>query len=70
MPKNKIGVPTTNVIYIGNERYQFLAAQAREISYMSSTDIKATTFIQYLVDEFSEEARKRLLNDLSKRASK
>jgi hypothetical protein len=57
MPKKKLGEPTsTSVIYIGQQRYQLLAKHAREISYLSNTNIKITTFLHYLIDEFTKKA--------------
>lgn len=65
MPKKKLGAPTsTAVIYVGQPRYQLLAAHAREISYLSSTDIKASNFLHYLIDEFADKAHKKLLGEL------
>lgn len=64
MPKKSMGAPTARaVIYIGSPRYQFLSAQARELSYLTNSNIRATTLIQYLVDEFMETARKQLLDE-------
>ncbi|MEY0665288.1 hypothetical protein AB7281_21920 [Providencia rettgeri] len=66
MPKKSMGAPTARaVIYIGSPRYQFLSAQARELSYLTNSNIRATTLVQYLVDEFMETARKQLLDEQS-----
>ncbi|VTN01316.1 Uncharacterised protein [Raoultella planticola] len=37
MPKSVPGKSSTAVIYIGQKRYQELAKQAREISYLSES---------------------------------
>lgn len=67
MPNKSMGAPTARaVIYIGSPRYQFLSAQARELSYLTNSNIRATTLIQYLVDEFMDTAREQLLNMHSK----
>lgn len=67
MPKKKLGEPTsTAVIYIGQQRYQLLAKLSREISYLSNTDVKTTTFLHYLIDEFIQEGHASLLNQLQK----
>lgn len=64
MPTKKPGEPasTTSVIYIGSPRYQLLAQDAREISYLTESNIKTTTFLNYLIDEYREEAKASLLN--------
>lgn len=68
MPRKKLGTPTsTAVIYVGQPRYQLLAAHAREISYLSSTDIKASNFLHYLVDEFADKAHQKLLGELQEK---
>ncbi|WIF78958.1 hypothetical protein [Citrobacter braakii] len=36
----------------------------QEISYLSSTDIKASNFLHYLIDEFADKAHKKLLGEL------
>lgn len=67
MPKKKLGEPTsTAVIYIGQQRYQLLAKLSREISYLSNTDVKTTTLLHYLIDEFIQEGHASLLNQLQK----
>lgn len=67
MPKKKLGVPTsTAVIYIGQQRYQLLAKHAREISYLSNANIKPSTFLHYLIDEFTKKGHASLLNQLQK----
>ncbi len=40
MPKSVPGKSSTAVIYIGQKRYQELAKQAREISYLSESNIR------------------------------
>lgn len=64
MPKSVPGKSSTAVIYIGQKRYQELAKQAREISYLSESNIRASTFLQFLMDNFSEQARTELLRKL------
>lgn len=64
MPKSVPGKSSTAVIYIGQKRYQELAKQAREISYLSESNIRASTFLQFLMDNFSEQARTELLRQL------
>lgn len=64
MPKSVSGKSSTAVIYIGQKRYQELAKQAREISYLSESNIRASTFLQFLMDNFSEQARTELLRQL------
>lgn len=59
--------PSSGVIYIGSPRYQSLSAQARELSYLTNSNIRATTLIQYLVDEFMETASKQLLDKYRKK---
>ena len=67
MPKKKLGEPTsTAVIYIGQQRYQLLAKHAREISYLSNANIKPSTFLHYLIDEFTKKGHASLLNQLQK----
>ncbi|EJZ3360226.1 hypothetical protein OH846_004503 [Salmonella enterica] len=58
---------STAVIYIGQKRYQELAKQAREISYLSESNIRPSTFLQFLIDEFGEQARNRMLKRLLKK---
>lgn len=64
MPKSIPGKSSTSVIYIGRERYQELAKHAREISYLSETDIRPSTFLQFLLDEFGDQAHTELLRRL------
>ena len=64
MPKSVPGKSSTAVIYIGQKRYQELAKQAREISYLSESNIRPITFLQFLMDEFGEQARTELLRQL------
>lgn len=64
MPKSVPGKSSTAVIYIGQKRYQELAKQAREISYLSESTIRPSTFLQFLMDEFGEQARTELLRQL------
>ncbi|HFD6683624.1 TPA: hypothetical protein ACS705_003379 [Providencia alcalifaciens] len=64
MPNKSMGAATVRaVIYIGSSRYQFLSTQARELSYLTNSNIRATTLIQYLVDEFMATAREQILNN-------
>ena len=64
MPKSVPGKSSTAVIYIGKGRYQDLAKHAREISYLSEANIRPSTFLQFLMDEFGEQARTELLRQL------
>lgn len=66
MPQKKLGEPasTTSVIYIGSDRYQLLAQDAREISYLTESNIKTTTLLHYLIDEYREKVKTALLNQL------
>ena len=64
MPKSVPGKSSTAVIYIGQKRYQELAKQACEISYLSESNIRPSTFLQFLMDEFGEQARTELLRQL------
>ena len=64
MPKSVPGKSSTAVIYIGQKRYQELAKQVREISYLSESNIRPSTFLQFLMDEFGEQARTELLRQL------
>ncbi|EAM4564565.1 hypothetical protein EFY76_25145, partial [Salmonella enterica] len=64
MLKSVPGKSSTAVIYIGQKRYQELAKQAREISYLSESNIRPSTFLQFLIDEFGEQARNRMLKRL------
>jgi hypothetical protein len=64
MPQHKLGRAKTDVIYIGIKRYQALAKHAREISYIAEADIRPSTFLQYMIDKFSEETRTQILNEL------
>lgn len=64
MPKSVPGKSSTAVIYIGQKRYQELAKQAREIIYLSESNIRPSTFLQFLMDEFGEQARTELLRQL------
>ncbi|WP_168403523.1 hypothetical protein [Erwinia amylovora] len=64
MPKSVSGKSSTAVIYIGQKRYQVIAKHAREISYLSESNIRPSTFLQFLMDEFSEKAHKKLLGEL------
>ena len=64
MPKSVPGKSSTAVIYIGQKRYQELAKQAREISYLSESNIRPSAFLQFLMDEFGEQARTELLRQL------
>lgn len=64
MPKSVPGKSSTAVIYIGQKRYQELAKQAREIGYLSESNIRPSTFLQFLMDEFGEQARTELLRQL------
>ncbi|EGL2678371.1 hypothetical protein INJ71_004685 [Salmonella enterica] len=67
MLKSVPGKSSTAVIYIGQKRYQELAKQAREISYLSESNIRPSTFLQFLIDEFGEQARNRMLKRLLKK---
>ncbi|ENP7393677.1 hypothetical protein ACEC56_004918 [Salmonella enterica] len=67
MLKSVPGKSSTAVIYIGQKRYQELAKQAREISYLSESNIRPSTFLQFLIDEFGEQARNRMLKKLLKK---
>ncbi|ENU8217347.1 hypothetical protein ACE2MW_004687 [Salmonella enterica] len=64
MPKSVPSKSSTAVIYIGQKRYQELAKQAREISYLSESNIRASTFLQFLMDEFGDQARTELLRQI------
>lgn len=67
MPTKKPGelTSTTAVIYIGSSRYQLLAQDAREISYLTESNVKTTTFLHYLIDEYTEKAKASLLKQLA-----
>ncbi|HIB1616949.1 TPA: hypothetical protein ACWV7H_004657 [Salmonella enterica subsp. enterica serovar Muenchen] len=67
MLKSVPGQSSTAVIYIGQKRYRELAKQAREISYLSESNIRPSTFLQFLIDEFGEQARNRMLKRLIKK---
>ena len=64
MPKSVPGKSSTAVIYIGKGRYQDLAKHAREISYLSEANIRPSTFLHYLIDQFSDQAHSELLKQL------
>ncbi|EIN0583681.1 hypothetical protein LOC92_004505 [Salmonella enterica subsp. enterica serovar Newport] len=64
MPKSIPGKSSTAVIYIGRKRYQELAKHAREISYLSESNIRPSTFLQFLLDEFGDQAHTELLRQL------
>ncbi|EIY6234433.1 hypothetical protein N7G03_004530 [Salmonella enterica] len=68
MLKSVPGKSSTAVIYIGQKRYQELAKQAREISYLSESNIRPSTFLQFLIDEFGEQAHNRMLKRLLKKS--
>ena len=65
MPKKNLGEPTrTEVIYIGKQRYQLLAKESREISYLTNSNIKPSTFLQFLIDEYSDKARSQIIKQI------
>lgn len=59
----KAGNPvSTAVIYIGNTRYTSISEKARELSYLTNSDINAAKFVQYLIDEYTDLAYVQLFN--------
>lgn len=62
----KLGAKSsTAVIYIGVERYQSLAAHAREISYIANANITPSAFLHYIIEEYTNEGHLSLLKKLS-----
>lgn len=65
MRRTNLGQPSsTAVIYIGQRRYQLLSRHAREISFLSNSNIKASNFIHYLIDTYAEQAHEALFKQL------
>lgn len=61
MPVKKPGEVSTRVMYVGIPRYQALCRHAREISMLAESNIKPSQFLQFMIDEFSDQARAAML---------
>jgi hypothetical protein len=61
----KIGGPTyTKVIYVGVDRFKVLCDEAIKISYEGGRQVTASQLAQYLVDNFTDVAKQRLLKEM------
>jgi len=62
---NKIGGPTnTRVVYVGAELFKVLADGAIDISYQGGRQITPSQLAQYLITNFSDEAKAKLIKDM------
>lgn len=55
----------TRVIHIGEERFKTLSDLAIDISYEGKRQITASQMAQYVLDNFMEQARTKLLSEIS-----
>jgi hypothetical protein len=51
----------TSVIYIGNKRYHELSNMAIDASFHAGFAITAARFLQFLIDNYGEEAKKEFI---------
>ncbi|RAH26335.1 hypothetical protein [Pantoea agglomerans] len=70
MPQPPDNESTSAVVYIGNYRWLSACQHARDISYHAKTNIKPSSFVQYVLDNFSDQARAALLMELRNESSK
>jgi len=54
----------TSVMYIGAERFKALSSIAIDISYKGKRQITASQMAQYVLDNFMEAARDKLLKEI------
>ncbi|WP_090362678.1 hypothetical protein [Pseudomonas coleopterorum] len=54
----------TRVIHIGQERFETLSDLAINISYEGKRQITASQLAQYVLDNFLEQARLKLLSEI------
>ena len=64
MPQSQDNESSSAVVYIGNNRWLAACQQARDISYHAKSNIKPSSFVQYVLDNFSDQARAALLMEL------
>lgn len=62
--------PKTNTIHIGIERFRTLSNLAIDVSYISKRIVSPPEFNRYLIDNFGEEAKKRLIAEIQKASEK
>lgn len=56
--------PRTNTIHVGIERFRELTRLAIEVSYHGKRPISPPEFNRYLIDNFGEMARDKMLADI------
>lgn len=62
---NKIGGPTTTrVVYVGAELYKVLADGAIDVSYQGGRQITPSQLVQYLINNWGEEAKAKLIKEM------
>lgn len=64
-PKTLAPRGNTSVMYIGADRYKSLSEAAIDVSYAGKRQITASQLAQYVLDNFTEQARLKLLIELS-----
>ncbi|EFT1697600.1 hypothetical protein HVH64_004505 [Salmonella enterica] len=60
MPKK-----SSATVYVGAERFQKIARRAREISYLTDSTITTGSLVNYIIDEYQEQAHIALLKTIN-----
>lgn len=61
----RIGSKTdTRVMYVGSDRFKALTNAAIEVSYQGKRQITASQIAKYMVDNFLQEAKEKLLKEI------
>lgn len=64
--KNDTSVKLTSSIHVAKGPREYLEQLITEIGYERKKSISATNFMRYLLEEFGEQAKKKLLKDAQK----
>lgn len=54
----------TRTMYVGSERFKKLTDAAIEVSYLGKRQITASQIAKYMVDNFLQEAKEKLLKEI------
>lgn len=64
-PPRKIGSRTdTRTVYIGSNRFKLLNDVAINVSFEGGRQVTASQVLQYLVDNFTENAKEQILKEI------
>jgi hypothetical protein len=70
MPPPQDNEYTSAIVFIGKERWQSACKHARDISFHAQSNVKPSSFVQYVLDNFSDQARAALLMELRNESPK